>query len=274
MVLILNNAPLIAFAWATMAEALVVALLLFVVLSLRGPRLRQLRITLARAKSLLADSWPLIISSASIVIYMKIDQVMLAELVGEKAVGVYSAAARISEIWYFLAVAINVSIRPSLVHSRERSADLFIKRLQKLFNLMVQLSLGMALLVSFFAPVIISVLFGSAYIDAVPVLQIHIWAGVFVCLNNAAWAWYIIENKQKIGNRRLIVGLLLNIILNYLLIPTYGAIGAAVATLLSRAFVSYFGQLLSNETARLFKMMTYSIFTLGIELKATRKGLL
>ncbi|MFT7460164.1 MAG: O-antigen/teichoic acid export membrane protein [Planctomycetota bacterium] len=268
--LILNHAPLTAFAWAMMAEALVVALLMLVMLSLFGPRLRQLRITLVRARTLLKDCWPLIISSISIVIYMKIDQIMLGQMINDEAVGIYSVAARISEAWYFLAIIINESIRPSLIRIRVQSSELFLYRLQKVFNLMVQLSFSVALVMTFFSPMIISLLFGEDYNESIGVLQIHVWAGVFVFLNNAVWAWYIIENKQKIANIRIIIGLSLNILLNWILIPKYGAIGAAIATLVSRAFVSYFGLLLSKKTSHLFMMMTYALLTLGIRSHASK----
>jgi O-antigen/teichoic acid export membrane protein len=263
-VLILTNAPLTAFAWAALAEALMVALLLLAMLSLRGPRLRKLRTTLARARTLLADSWPLIISSASILIYMKIDQIMLGQMMGDQSVGIYSAAARLSEVWYFIAVAVNASIRPSLIELRQQSVQLFRQRLQKIFNLMVQLAVPMAALIAVTAPLLITSLFGNDYSAAIPVLQIHVWAGVFVFLNNAVWAWYIIENKQALANTRILLGLTLNVLLNLLLIPSYGATGAAAATLVSRAFVAYFGQLLSADTRHLFTMMSCSIFTLGL----------
>jgi O-antigen/teichoic acid export membrane protein len=269
--LILNHAPLIAFAWAAAAETVVVSMLLLFILSLRGPRLRQLRVTLARAKGLLADSWPLILSSASILIYMKIDQIMLAQMVNDQAVGIYTAAARISEVWYFVAVAINASLRPSLIELRERSVEIFTDRLQKIFDLMVLLSFVIAGMTTLIAPMVIISLFGGDYAESVPVLQVHVWAGIFVFLNNAVWAWYVIENRQGVANRRIMAGLALNVWLNILLIPPYGPTGAAVATLLSRAFVSYFGQLLSTDTRHLFSMMTRSLLTLG--LRSIKSGL-
>lgn len=262
--LILQQAPLIAFVWAMLAEAVVVALILLIVMGWRGPALRSLRLSVERGVTLLSDSWPLILSGMSILLYMKIDQVMLGEMVGLESVGIYSAAARISEVWYFIAVAINSSIRPSLIQLRERSITMFHARLQKVFSLMVLLSFCIALIVTFSGSQIILLLYGGEYYDSVDVLRIHIWAGVFVFLNNAVWAWYIVENKQNLANRRLIVGLILNFVLNYIMIPIYGVVGAAIATLISRAFVAYFGQLLSAETRHLFKLMSVSIFTVGL----------
>jgi len=148
--LILNNAPLTAFAWATMAEALMVALLLGVLLGLRGPRLHHLRITLERAKSLLKDSWPLMLSGIAIVIYMKIDQIMLGQIVGDEAVGIYSAAVRVSEVWYFVPVMIAASVFPAILEAKKRSEAQYYQRLQRLFDLMVWLSVIIALPMTFF----------------------------------------------------------------------------------------------------------------------------
>lgn len=268
--LILKNAPLIAFAWAMMAEALVVAVLMIFILGLRGPHLRQLRVGLVRAQKLLSDSWPLIVSSIAIVAYMKIDQIMLSQMIGDEAVGVYSAAARISEVWYFVAIALNSSFRPTLIKLRETDPYNFAKRLQQIFNLMVQLSFVVGVFVSMTSPYLIQILFGDPYTEANNILRIHVWAGVFVFLNNAVWIWYIAENKQKLANIRILVGLSLNIALNYVLIFEYGAVGAAVATLISRAFVAYAGQLLTKDTRHIFFMMTRAIFSFGFCLEKNK----
>lgn len=114
---LLNNAPLIAFAWIATAEALVVALLLGVMSKLRGPRLQHMHITMLRAMSLLKDSWPLLLSGIAITLNMKIDQVMLGFMADDIEVGVYSAAVRISEVWYFTIGVILASVFPYLAKS-------------------------------------------------------------------------------------------------------------------------------------------------------------
>lgn len=87
--LILQQAPLIAFVWASLVEAVVAAIILLGAMSQRGPSLAKLRVSAKRAKSLLKDSWPLIFSSIAVSIYAKIDQIMLGEMIGDKAVGIY-----------------------------------------------------------------------------------------------------------------------------------------------------------------------------------------
>jgi O-antigen/teichoic acid export membrane protein len=97
-VLILNNAPLIAFAWVMFAEAETVAFILFIVMCLRSPSLSKLRVSVNRAKSLLHDSWPLLFSALAITIYMKIDQIMLGQMLDDETVGVYSIAVSRGEM--------------------------------------------------------------------------------------------------------------------------------------------------------------------------------
>ncbi|MCG8550284.1 MAG: polysaccharide biosynthesis C-terminal domain-containing protein, partial [Desulfobacterales bacterium] len=107
---------------------------------------------------------------------------------------------------------------------------------------------------------LILLLFGEEYHLSARVLRIHIWAGIFVFFNNTVWTWYLAKNKQQLANYRIMTGLVLNITLNYWLIPRYGIVGAAWATLVSRCFVAYIGQLFSSETAVLFVMMNKAIW--------------
>ncbi len=258
--MIISEAPLIAFVWVILAEAFLVALGLLAIYASKGGHLRQWKLRIEHSKTLLKDSWPLIISGVSIIAYMKIDQVMLGEMLGNEAVGIYNVAVVLSEVWYFIPIAINQSVMPALFRSKEISQELFLNRLQRQFDLMIWLAIPVALLVTIFSKDIVGILYGSQYSESSSVLVVHIWAGVFVFLNNAAWGWYYAENKQSIANLRITIGLVMNVALNYILIPFYGVVGAAVATLISRFFIAYVGQLLHRDTRLLFIMMSKSLF--------------
>ena len=262
-ILILAKAPLIAFVWIMLLDTVLVAIGCFTMYGKRVGPLKAWKVSGRRAVSLLRDSWPLVISGISVIAYMKIDQIMIGEIRGDADVGIYSVAVTLSEAWYFIPMVINQSLRPSLFRLREHSSSIYIRRLQRQFDLMVWLAVPIAVIMSFGSSEVISAIFGGAYLQSSDVLAIHVWAGIFVFLNNASWTWYFAENKQHIANIRLILGLLLNIVLNYVLIPQYGVLGAAWATLISRAFVAYFGQLLHAETRKLFFMMSRSLFLGG-----------
>jgi PST family polysaccharide transporter len=262
--LILSHATLISFAWATMAEALAVALLMCLVFRRCGQRLRQLRVRLLRATTLLKDSWPLMLSGIAIVIYMKIDQIMLGQMVGDEAVGIYSAATRISEVWYFIPMAIVASVFPSILEVKKRSEEQYYARLQKLYDLMVVVSVAVALPMTFLSTPVVVLLFGDAYLAAGTVLALHIWAAVFVFLGVASCKWFLAENRQLLSLQRTVLGAVVNVGLNLWLIPVHGAIGAALATIFSYAIAAFFADLLQKETRRMFSMKVSAMNPLAI----------
>ncbi|WP_051958075.1 flippase [Desulfobacter vibrioformis] len=260
LILIFSHASLTCFALEIVLETGILGSMLFFLYVKQKIRILTWRFELDMAKELLRDSWPLILSGFAITFYMKIDQVMIKEMMGNTAVGSYAAAVRLSEVWYFIPVAINNSFFPAIINAKKKNENLYYQRLQSLYNLMVWLSVGIAIPTTFLSPLIINLLYGQAYISSANVLSIHIWAGVFVFLNNAAWKWYLIENKLLFANLRLFIGLITNVCLNFCLIPAYGIEGAAIATLISRGVASYLGNILFKESWILFRQQTKALF--------------
>jgi len=262
--LILYGTPLIAFAWAMLAEALLVAIMLSIMLGLHGPRLQQLLVSLTRAQILLKDSWPLLLSSIAVVVYMKIDQIMLGQMVGDEAVGIYSAAVRVSEVWYFIPTTIVASVFPVILKARNSSEEQYYKKLQHLFDLMLWLSISIALPMTFLSETVVMVLFGEAYLAASSTLSIHIWASVFVFLGVANSKWFIAENRQVLSFYRTTAGAFTNVLLNFLFIPRFQEIGAATATIVSYATATIISDLFQKETRILFFMKIKSFNLLKV----------
>ena len=258
-ILILSQAPLIAFAWAGCAELVLAALVLMAAYLLNKQSIRSWRPDRTRAYELLRDSWPLIFAGLSIMIYMKIDQVMLGEMVGVKAVGIYSAATKVSEIWYFIPTVIVSSVFPSIVQIRSRDKDAYNRRLQKLFSFMAFLAFCVAAPMTFLSTPVVTLLFGTGFASAGPVLAIHIWASLFVFLGVAQGAWDLTENLTKLALVRTIGGALVNLALNFVLIPTYVATGAAIATVISYAFSAYFMNAFHPKTRPVFVWQTKAL---------------
>jgi O-antigen/teichoic acid export membrane protein len=231
--LVLLNAPIVAFAWAGLAEALLSTLALIIVYHMSGQRISTWLLNLHRAKVLLRDSWPLLISALTAVLYLRMDVIMLGEMHSEAAVGIYGAATRISEAWYFIPTALVASLQPSIMQAKAHSEELFQARLRNVYNLMSALSISVAMVVTLFADKLVWLLFGQSYEAAGTVLVVHVWAAVAVSLGVASSQYLVVENLQKISMYRTTVGLLCNLGLNVFLIPRYGAWGAAVATLIS-----------------------------------------
>ena len=192
------------------------------------------------AQKLLQDSWPLIFSSLAIAVYMRIDQVMIKEMLGAKEVGLFSAAVRLSEVWYFIPLIITSSITPAIINARNVSYELYKSRLQKLCTVMVWSSIALAVLMTFFSSTLISILYGHAYHAASQALAIQIWGGVFVFIGVSTGVFFTAENYTRKTLYRTTLGAVSNILLNLVMIPKYGIYGAATATLISQ-FVANFG---------------------------------
>ena len=256
LVLIWISAPLVWFACVFLLDAVVLAVGMTVMYLKNTGKVWYWKWRWQTAKILLKDSWPLILSGMVISIYMKIDQVMIKEMLGAEQVGHYAAAVRLSEAWYFIPMAITSSVFPAIINAKKQSEALYYQRLQKLYDLMVWLAVAIALPTTFLAPWVIRVLYGEAFLPAAGVLSIHIWAGVFVGLGVACSKWFIVENYIKKNFYRTLFGMIINVVLNLILIPLYGIYGAAVATLL--------GQMAANLIYDIFDKQIYPSLKLKI----------
>jgi O-antigen/teichoic acid export membrane protein len=212
---------------------------------------------------LLKRSWPLIISSFSIVIYMKIDQVMIQSLLGYESVGYYSAALRLTETWYFIPLAIVSSFYPSLVNTYNDSGN-YKERFQLLYDGLFVFSFSLALITTIFSEFLVNVLYGESYLQSTEILSIQIWTFVFVSLGVANVRWFILFDKQKITMAITLMACGLNIFLNYFLIKSSGVKGAAIATVLSSIFSSIIGMLFFySESKENFVMTIKSLNPFG-----------
>jgi len=261
--LILNNASLIAFAWATMAEALLVALLMLAMFGLRGQGMLKLRVSLDRAIVLLTDSWPLLLSGLAIMVYVRIDQIMLGQMLGDEAVGIYSAATRISEIWYFIPVMVVASAFPAILETKKGSEILYYKRMQSLYDLMVLIAVVVALPITLFSNQIMTLIFGDSYVLSGHVLAIHVWGAVFVFLGVASSNWFITEGRQILLFYKAALGAFSNVVLNLILIPNYGVLGASWATLISYALADFVFDLINKEARIVFRMKITALNLFG-----------
>lgn len=231
---------LIYFAAVMVVESVILAVGLIAMYIKQKLNIFNWKIKFDLAKRLLKDSWPLILSGVAISIYMRIDQVMIKQMINLGAVGNYAVAVRLSEVWYFIPMAITSSVFPAIVNAKKVSEKLYYGRLQKLYDLMTWLAVGIALPITFLANDIIRLLFGIQYQDAAGVLRIYIWAGIFVFLGVVSSQYLIAENYTKISFLRTFVGMIVNVILNIILIPKYGINGAAIATLVSFFLATFF----------------------------------
>ena len=260
-ILILNEAPLIAFAWMVLFDNFILAsgFIYFYIKFNLTFKIRNLKFKSKTATLLLKNSWPMIISSAAIIIYAKVDQVMIKEMINLEAVGQYAAAAKISEAWYFIPLTVTLSVFPAIINAKKKSEELYYIRLQKLYDVMVWMAIAIAIPITFLSDGIIQLLYGKQYSEAGSVLMIHIWAGIFVSMGVAGTRWLLCENLQIFLTINTIIGAIVNIGLNYVLIPRLGIEGAAWATLISYCVAGYLCLIIWKKTKINFINLTKSI---------------
>lgn len=210
---------------------------------------------------LLKNGSLIFLGSIFAMIYLKIDIVMLKFLTDSSEVGIYSVAASLSEAWYFIPTAIVATVSPRLIKLKNESKELYNKRYQQLFDLLFMMGLVVSIVVSLISFDLINFTYGEDYINAASILVIHVWASIFVAMRAGFSRWIIIENMYTYSIVTQGLGALINVILNYYLIPDYQGVGAAYATLISYITAGYLSLLINNKTRIVFIMMTKSLLS-------------
>ena len=248
LLLVAFDGSLVLFACAVAFEQIVASAAFFVAYRAKGGHFRRWKFERGRAGAYLRTSWPLILSGAANTVNRRADLVLLGVLLSTSAVGTYAIAARLSEIWYFVPMAIAGAVFPSLIRAKALSEELYRRRLRQLYALFLWGAIGLAVVVSLLAEPVISALYSEQFSGAAAVLVIHVWAAPFLFINVIFSKWLIIENLLMTSLVRHGLGATLNIGLNLILIPAHGPKGAAVATLVSYATATYFACFLSKRT--------------------------
>lgn len=257
-VLLVVGAPLIAFAVAVALEAVAAAVAFIVLYTRNGGAPWRLRLQWWRARSLLREAWPLALAGAAAMVALRIDQVMLRQMTSDTELGVYAAAARLSEVWYFVPVALATALFPALVGSRDDEAT-HDRRLQAALDIAAWVAIAIALFVTLFGGVIINLIYGAQFEDAAGILRMQIWAGPFVFLGVISGRSLLARGFQRFEAVRYIIGAPLNVGLNLVLIPEYGGMGAAFATLISYVVISYVLPVIYPRTRHTGWLMTRAL---------------
>ena len=258
-ILVVNEAPLIWFASVYSLDVIVLAMGLVFAYLYNGDNIFSWKWSFETSKYLLHDSWPLILAGVVISVYMKIDQVMIKEMLGAKEVGLYAAAVKLSEAWYFIPMAIASSLFPAIINAKVYQKEVYYQRLQKLYDLMVWIAIAIALPTTFLSTLVVEFLYGKEYLGSSSVLIIHIWTAVFVFLGVASSKYLLAENFIKKTFYRTFIGALLNIIMNYYLIGIIGIQGAAISTLVSHFFAAYLYDFFDKDLRNMFIFKTKSL---------------
>lgn len=232
-IVIVSFKGVIWLALAALIESIIISVGAVYFYRQKGYRLRAWTFNPALAKKIISVSWLLLLSSASALVYQKVDQVMVGRFLGNEAVGFYAVAAKLSEIWYFIPGIICGSLFPAIVNAKKTDPTLYQNRLKKLYRLMFFLALLIVFPLAVFSWPITVMIFGADYAASAPVLSIYAWSSLGFFLTTAINQALTSENRLRIIFLINLLMMLVNVFLNYLLIPRLGLSGAAWATTIS-----------------------------------------
>lgn len=247
-----------------MIESIIGGAGLYAIYRGKGNKINPLKFSRETFSTLLLDSWPLIISSSLIMVYMRIDQIMIASLLGNQETGVYAAAVRIAEISYFVPMVVVSSTFPVIVEKKNQSAKELDRGMQRLYKILTALSYVTSILLTLCSEPIVLNLYGYSYSPAVSSLVVLAWSSTWVGLGIARSSYLSAINRNILHLKSIAFATLLNVALNYVLIPRIGIIGAGVATNISYSFAAYFSCFLYRELRQTGCMMTKAVIFPGV----------
>ncbi|KAB7664594.1 oligosaccharide flippase family protein [Plesiomonas shigelloides] len=256
-VLILNNAPLLAFAAVISLEFFLAALALayaYRKFTCGQPWL----LFKTRAVRLLQESWPFILSGLSIVFYMRIDQIMIKEILGETELGVYAAVLPLAMLWTFIPMTLSVSFSPMVARAKQQSEQAYLACLSNIFRGFALLGWLICIPVAILSSFVVELLFGSEYANGSPVLAIVVFTNLFINMGLAQSLWILNEGKSKLSLYKTVIGAVACLIANLILIPQLGIVGAAISSVLAQFFSTTLSNILLSPN--IFILQIKSLF--------------
>lgn len=263
------SADFATFVYLIAIELVITGLLYLVIYQRLSGGLLALRANRSEIKRLWKDSRWLLMSGIAAIVYLKVDQVMLGLMLDKYAVGVYAAAARVSEVWYFIPAAIVTSFFPKLVTVKRTDTKLYRVEIQRLNDILFTLAVAIAIVVSIIGDELVVWLFGSAYSDSAEIVLVHIWGAVFVFMRELFSKWLLAESFFTLSLLTQGLGAIANVGLNYFLIPIYGPLGAAYATVISYSVAGYLVLLIHPK---LWSMARITSMSFLLPLRALKYG--
>ncbi|MBK2340598.1 flippase [Francisella philomiragia] len=261
-ILILCGAKLIYFAAVVVLDSFTLSIgFIYFYQSKRFGNIKKWRFKFAVAKSLLRDSWPLILSGSLLMIQARIDQVMLNYLADSEQVGYLSVAIRLIEPFAFIIIILKSSLFPAIQNAKKHSYKLYQDRLLNFYRLAFISFLVVGLPIYFFSEKIVVILFGEIYKPASILLTLMSIRLFFAYMGVARGVFLVSENYMKFSAITMFAGVITNILLNLLWIPEYQAKGAVYATIVSFLVTVFLLDFCYKKTRENVVLQIKAIFT-------------
>lgn len=255
--LLITGKSIYWFAISQTLDFMIIAIALLIIYYKVGKQ--KLFFSLKTGKEMFSVSKYYIVSSMMVTVFGHIGSILLKFLMDDAAVGFYTTTIACTGMTSFIFAAIVDSARPSVLESRAVSKNVFEKNMISLYTIIIYVSLLQGLVLSIFAPLVVRVLYGSAYDSAVMPLRIMSWFTVFSNIGTVRNVWILAEEKQKYLWIINLSGAMTNIVLNLLLIPAMGVSGAALASVITQFFTNVIMSYLIKPIKNNNKLMLKSL---------------
>ena len=183
-------------------------------------------------KKFVGDCTPLVLSSLAVILYMRLDQIMIKNMLGSADLGIYSVTVKLTEVWSFIPVVLSTSLFPKIINSNSKVGEL------KIVGFTVLPSFIIFIFLFLFGEILVNLLYGGEFLQAGSLLRVQSVSLLFMSLGVSISKLLIKNNLQKYKFAAVLIGLVINFVLNFLLIPRLGIFGASIATVVCQIFSS------------------------------------
>jgi O-antigen/teichoic acid export membrane protein len=256
-ILLLNQAPLLYFVLVMSLEAALNALALALAYR-QYPCPYKLKPSIALAVRFIKESWPLILSGVSIIVYTRIDQILIKEILTERDLGIYAAVLPFSTVWQIIPMTLAASVAPYLARQKAENETAYLLTLDSIFRGFALIGWLVCIPICIFSNLIVSLLLGDEYREGGKILSIYVFTNIFIGLGIAQSLWAVNEKKSNIFLYKLIIGAAVCLIGNLFLLPTVGIGASAFVAVASHFFAVVLSNIILAPT--IFKMQIRSIF--------------
>lgn len=258
-ILLLLHAPLVFFIFTAMFDFFLLATGYSMAYIKQIGKIKEWHYDRAYAYYLLKESFPLLLTNAAVIIYQRIDQVMIGQMIDKTSVGYFAVASQFTEVLIYIPMMLAQTIMPILVKAREKGIAEYRLKSQQFMNISLWSSLLLSILTSICAYWIVRLTFGTAYLPSVIILQVMAFKAASVAMSNTAGAMLITEGLQRMAIFRDILGCIVCVVLNYLMLPHYGIIAAAYIAILSNISAGYLADALIPAYRHIFIQQTKAL---------------
>ncbi len=207
------------------------------------------------------EALPFAIAGLAVKTYSYLDTLFLEAFHGLTAVGIYSVAYKMTYALQFVPMTVTAAVYPAIAASWAKHDHEQIKRTYTgALRLMAFLGLGLAAGLSALAPRIVPLVYGAKYIDAVVPFTVLPWVLLALFMDFPLGSLLNATKRAHLKTTAMVLTMLMNIVLNILLVPPFGALGAAWASLLSFWSLFFFGIYFTRNDAGGWRNVLWVLF--------------